>query len=71
MPGSLQAKVETSAGGVVLRTIDRVVHALVIRDPYKKWGLPKGHAEDGESPVETALREVHEETGLDDLTLGP
>ena len=71
MPGSLQAKVETSAGGVVLRTIDHVVHALVIRDPYKRWGLPKGHAEDGESPVETALREVREETGLDDLTLGP
>ncbi len=70
-PGSLRAEVETSAGGVVLRTIDGVVHALVIKDPYKKWGLPKGHAEDGESPVETALREVREETGLDDLTLGP
>ena len=71
MPVILRAKVETSAGGVVLRTIDGVVHALVIRDPYQKWGLPKGHSEDGESPVETALREVREETGLDDLALGP
>ena len=60
-----------SAGGVVLRTIDGVVHALVIRDPYKRWGLPKGHSEDGESPQETALREVREETGLGDLRLGP
>ena len=62
---------ETSAGGVVLRTIDGVVHALVIRDPYTRWGLPKGHAEDGESLQETALREVREETGLGDLRLGP
>lgn len=71
MPGNFGAKIETSAGGVVLRTIDGVVHALVIRDPYKKWGLPKGHSEDGESPQETALREVQEETGLGDLRLGP
>ena len=54
----------------MVRTIEGVYHALVIRDPYKKWGLPKGHAEDGETPEETALREVEEETGLRDLTLG-
>jgi 8-oxo-dGTP pyrophosphatase MutT (NUDIX family) len=62
--------VETSAGGVVVRIIGGVEHVLVIRDPYRKWGLPKGHAEDGETPQETALREVEEETGLSDLTLG-
>ncbi len=50
---------ETSAGGVVLRTIDGVVHALVIRDPYKRWGLPKGHSEDGESPHETAQHHIN------------
>ena len=71
MPGNVGRKIETSAGGVVLRTIDGIVHALVIRDPYKRWGLPKGHSEDGESPPETALREVREETGLGDLRLGP
>lgn len=62
--------VET-AGGVVLREINRVPHVLVIRDPYKKWGLPKGHVEEGETPPETALREVSEETGLSELELGP
>ena len=64
------ARVEISAGGVVVRTIDGAHHALVIRDPYQKWGLPKGHAEDGETTEEAALREVHEETGLTDLRLG-
>ena len=29
------------------------------------WGFPKGHAEAGESPKETALRELKEETNLD------
>jgi 8-oxo-dGTP pyrophosphatase MutT (NUDIX family) len=62
--------VERSAGGVVVRTIEGVEHVLVIRDPYHKWGLPKGHAEKGESPAETALREVEEETGLNDLSIG-
>ncbi|MDG4797237.1 NUDIX domain-containing protein [Micromonospora sp. WMMD1082] len=28
------------------------------------WGLPGGHGEPGESPEETAVRELHEETGL-------
>jgi 8-oxo-dGTP pyrophosphatase MutT (NUDIX family) len=66
-----RARVEKSAGGVVLRTIGGVVHALVIRDPYQKWGLPKGRAENGETPAEAAVREVREETGLQDVELGP
>ena len=71
MTSSERVRVENSAGGVVTRTIDGVAHALVIRDPYRNWGLPKGHVEAGESPAEAALREVAEETGLTDLTLGP
>jgi 8-oxo-dGTP pyrophosphatase MutT (NUDIX family) len=64
------AKVETSAGGVVVRRIQGVHHVLVIRDPYRKWGLPKGHPEAGEDSEETALREVREETGLEDVRIG-
>jgi 8-oxo-dGTP pyrophosphatase MutT (NUDIX family) len=50
--------------------MDGAIHALLIRDPYHNWGLPKGHLEDGESAGEAALREVSEETGLQDLRLG-
>jgi 8-oxo-dGTP diphosphatase len=37
---------------------------LVHRPRYDDWSLPKGKADRGERPEETALREVEEETGL-------
>ena len=48
------------------------VRFLLIRDSYQHWGFPKGHLEDGESPVVAATRETEEETGLQDLIVhGP
>ncbi len=35
-----------------------------------KWDLPKGKLEEGENLPECALREVEEETGLQNITLG-
>lgn len=55
---------------MVVRSFGGDPHVLLIKDPYGKWGLPKGHAEDGEALHDTALREVSEETGLSDLELG-
>ena len=65
--GAAQARLETSSGGVVYRMLDDGPHFLLIRDPYENWGLPKGHLEGGETPVEAAVREVMEETGLNEL----
>ena len=48
-----------------------MTHVLLIRDPYGKWGLPKGHLEGKETSLEAALREVEEETGLAQLAVGP
>ena len=64
---------EVSAGGIIFRRQpDQSARFLLIRDPYKHWGFPKGHLEDLETPTEAALRESAEETGLTDLALhGP
>ena len=50
-----------AAGGVVIR--DGKV-AVVHRDRYDDWSLPKGKLDRGESFEQAALREVLEETGL-------
>jgi 8-oxo-dGTP pyrophosphatase MutT (NUDIX family) len=68
------ATLETSAGGVVVRMMKSGGPArplfLIIRDSYDNWGFPKGHVEHGERIEAAALREVTEETGLGDLTVG-
>ena len=35
------------------------------------WDMPKGKIDPGETPEQAALREVEEETGLQQLSLGP
>ena len=65
------ARIETSAGGVIFRWHGGGAHVLLIRDRYQHWGFPKGHLEGEETPADAALREVEEETGLGDLVLGP
>jgi 8-oxo-dGTP pyrophosphatase MutT (NUDIX family) len=37
---------------------------LELRKDFRRWGLPGGHHELGDSSAETAVREVFEETGL-------
>ncbi len=57
----------THAGGVVYRGDGRDRRVLLVRAkpaPHD-WVLPKGHIERGESPAETARREVQEEAGVD------
>jgi 8-oxo-dGTP diphosphatase len=57
-----------ASGGVVWRRDhdgnDAPRILLVHRPRYDDWSLPKGKAEPGEQPHDTALREVEEETGL-------
>ena len=55
-----------AAGGVVWRRggASGVEVVLVGRPGEGLWALPKGKPERGETPEQTALREVAEETGL-------
>ncbi|WEV64080.1 NUDIX hydrolase [Bifidobacterium sp. ESL0732] len=56
---------EYSAGGLIFDSHNRV--ALIARHSrsgHLEWCLPKGHIEKGETPEQTAVREVHEETGI-------
>jgi 8-oxo-dGTP pyrophosphatase MutT (NUDIX family) len=51
-----------------VRTIRGRTMLAAIRPRGKKegvWALPKGNIDPGESPAETAVREVREETGID------
>ena len=64
-----RAQRETSAGGVVYRVHEGHALFLLIKDSYQNWGFPKGHLESGERAEDAAMREVREETGIDDLAL--
>jgi bis(5'-nucleosidyl)-tetraphosphatase len=63
---------EFSAGALVLRHMKKQWWVAVIQpgregepeDRKDVIALPKGNVDPGEKPAETALREVHEETGI-------
>lgn len=62
-------KRELSAGGVVVRRMRGRVWVAVVqprREHHRShvWALPKGRIDAGESALESAVREVAEETGL-------
>lgn len=59
----MREKREVSAGGIVYRRNHDSVEVALIRS-RRRWGLPKGHLEPGETVQQAACREVFEETGL-------
>lgn len=57
---------EKSCGAIVYRKHHGNTEILLIKHINSgHWSFPKGHVEPGESEVETALREIKEETAID------
>lgn len=52
---------EKACGAIIIK--DSKV--LLIQQTDGNWGFPKGHVENEETEVETAIREVKEETNID------
>ena len=68
---------EFSAGGVVVRQMRGRCWLAAIEPAGRSasgkktvWALPKGLVDGGESPEQTALREVREETGVEAELIG-
>ena len=57
-----------AAGAVVVRPADPGWRYLVLRC-FRNWDFPKGIVEAHEAPLDTAMREVAEETSLAGLAL--
>ncbi len=59
---------ERSSGAIIYKEEEQDKREyLTLLYPGGYWDLPKGHIEEGEDPKETTIREVREETGIDDL----
>jgi len=57
-----------SAGGLVVRGSTIL---LISTQRGRRWQLPKGHIETGETAEQTAVREVREETGVTGRVVAP
>jgi 8-oxo-dGTP pyrophosphatase MutT (NUDIX family) len=55
-----------SAGAVIVRATPEGTRFLLLRS-FDHWDFPKGLVENGEEPMSAALREVREETTVNDL----
>src|SRR3989344_6624132 len=53
-----------SAGGIV---INKKREVLIVSQKGTSWSLPKGHIENKETPLEAAIREIREESGITSL----
>ncbi|MEO1236421.1 MAG: NUDIX domain-containing protein [Planctomycetota bacterium] len=65
----MKSQIDASWGVVPYRVVGERREFLLVQHRAGHWAFPKGHPEDGETPGETARRELAEETGLDEVEL--
>ena len=64
---AIDSHISAQAGTFCLRPAGASGQAEMLLVASKRtglWGIPKGHVEDGETPLETAVREAFEEGGV-------
>ncbi len=65
-PTKTQTLEQISSGGVAFRANDSGYEIAIISvNPSRRWQLPKGLVDAGETPETAALREVREEAGIE------
>ncbi|AWN81971.1 NUDIX domain-containing protein [Candidatus Cardinium hertigii] len=69
----MYTKTPQAAGGILVQSAADSWNYLALlqkrMDGNMEWLAPKGHMETGENPLETARREIAEETGLKSINL--
>ena len=60
---------ENSCGAIVFRKHQGIVQYLLLHYGAGHWDFPKGHVEKNEKEEQTALRELKEETGIQDAEI--
>ena len=61
----MKLRKEKSCGCIIINNNNKVLLVYEKRKGRDFWDFPKGHMEEGENEIETAIREVKEEVGLD------
>ena len=61
---TIDSLVRRSCGVIPFRQVVADREYLIVLQTNNCWSFPKGHMDRGESETQTALRELHEETGL-------
>lgn len=62
----MEAQIIKAGGGLVFNEMDELL--MIFRRGF--WDLPKGKLDEGETIEACAIREIQEETGLQQVTLG-
>ena len=60
----LRTKENHSIGIILFRQFPRSVKFLLVKQQQGHWSFPKGHIEKDEKFIDTAIRELYEETGI-------
>ena len=58
---------DKSIGVILYHEFPRSIKFLILKHKKGHWSFAKGHRNNGETEIETARRELHEETGIDEI----